>query len=118
MFQHTVDEIVKDVPNVFGIVDDILVVGYNSDDKDHDEILRQVLQVCKHVNLKLNKDKCNFRCTVLVPKGNIASIYIYGSLPLMVFGSPAVIYIDLTLEYVHADGIECMHLALDEVSPF
>ena len=24
---------------------------------------------------------------------------------------------DLTLEYVHADGIECMHVALYEVSP-
>ena len=30
--------------NVFGIADDILVVGYDIDGKDHDEMLRQVLK--------------------------------------------------------------------------
>ena len=35
MFQHKIDEIFKDLSNVFDIVDDILVVGYDSDGKDH-----------------------------------------------------------------------------------
>ena len=56
-------EIFKDLPNVFGIADDILVVGYDSNGKDHDETLQQVLQMCRKVNLKLNKDKCHLRCS-------------------------------------------------------
>ena len=62
MFQRKIDKIYKDFPNVFGIVDDILFVCYDRDDKDHDDTLQGVLQVCRQVNLKLNKDKCHFRC--------------------------------------------------------
>ena len=58
-----IDEIFKDLPNVFGIVDDIIVVGFDSDGKDHDKTLWKVLKICRNVNLKLNKDKCHFRCT-------------------------------------------------------
>ena len=39
MFQRKIDEIFKDWPNVFGNADDILVVGYDSDGKDHDDTL-------------------------------------------------------------------------------
>ena len=35
----------------------------------------------------------------------------------MVFGPIVVTLFELTLVYVHADGVECMHLALYEVSP-
>ena len=63
MFQYKIDGIFKDLPNVFDIVDDILVEGYDSDGKDHDETLWQVLHIYKNVNLKLTKDKCHFRCT-------------------------------------------------------
>ena len=45
MFQHKINEIFKDLPNVFGILDGILVVGYDSDGKDHDETLWWVLQI-------------------------------------------------------------------------
>ena len=62
MFQRKIDEIFKDLPNVFDITDDILVVGYDRDGKDYDT-LQRVLQRCRQVNLKLNKDKCHFRCT-------------------------------------------------------
>ena len=40
-------EIFKDLPNVFGIADTILVVGYDSDGKDHDDTLWKVLQICR-----------------------------------------------------------------------
>ena len=63
MFQRKIDEIFKYLPNVLGITDDILVVGYDRYSKDHDDTLQRVLQICRQVNLKLNKDKCNFRCT-------------------------------------------------------
>ena len=51
MFQHKIDEIFKDLPNVFGIADDILVVRYDSDGKDHDKTLWWVLKICRNVNL-------------------------------------------------------------------
>ena len=63
MFQQKIDKILKNLPDVFGIADDILVVGYDTDGKDHDEMLQKVLQICRQVKLKLNKDKCHFRCT-------------------------------------------------------
>ena len=56
-------EIFKDLPNVFGIANDILVAGYEADGKDHDKTVWRVLQRCRQVNLKLDKDKCHFRCT-------------------------------------------------------
>ena len=37
MFQCKIDEIFNDMPNIFGIADDILVIGYNNDGKDHDK---------------------------------------------------------------------------------
>ena len=45
--------------NVFGIADDILVVGCDSNGKDHNNTIQKVLQICRQVNLKLNKDKCH-----------------------------------------------------------
>ena len=42
-----IDKLFKDLPNVFGTADDILVVGYDDDGKDHDEIIQKVLQICR-----------------------------------------------------------------------
>ena len=41
MFQRKTDEIFKGLPNVFVIADDVLVVGYDSDSKDHDNTLKK-----------------------------------------------------------------------------
>ena len=46
--------------NMFGIADDILVIGYDEDRIDHDEAVYNMLRQCKEVNLKLDKDKCHF----------------------------------------------------------
>ena len=62
MFQCKIDEIFNDMPNVFGIADDTLVTGYNKDGTHHDEAVYKVLKQCPDVNLKLNKEKCHFRC--------------------------------------------------------
>ena len=43
MFQQKIDKIFKDLPDVFGIVDDILIVKYGADDRNHD---RAVTLVC------------------------------------------------------------------------
>ena len=50
------------MPNVFGIIDDILVVRYDDDGRDHGKTVWKLLQRCSEVNLKLNKDKCHFKC--------------------------------------------------------
>ena len=63
MFQHKIDKIFNNIPNVFGIADDILIIGYDKDGTDHDRAVYRVLRHCRDVNLKLNKDKCHFRCT-------------------------------------------------------
>ena len=73
VFQRKKDEIFQDLPNVLGITDDILVVGYETDGKDHDETLQKVLKTCRQVNLKLNKDKCHFKCTLVPYFGEIMS---------------------------------------------
>ena len=63
IFQHKIDETFNDIPIVFGITDNILVIGYDKDRTDHDEAVYKVLSWCQNVNLKLNKEKCHFRCT-------------------------------------------------------
>ena len=49
--------------NVLNTANDILIKGFDEWGKDHDDKLEKVLQVCRQVNLKLNKDTCLFRCT-------------------------------------------------------
>ena len=63
MFQRKIDVLFKNLPNGFGMADDILVAGYEADGKDYDDTLQRVLQGCRQVILKLNKGKCCFRCT-------------------------------------------------------
>ena len=62
-----------DMPNVFGIADDILVIGYDKDGTDHDKAVYKVLRQCQDVNLKLNKDKCHFRCMSIPFLGEVVS---------------------------------------------
>ena len=40
MFQGKIDEIFQDIPNVFGITDDILIVGYDTNCIDQDKTLK------------------------------------------------------------------------------
>ena len=73
MFQSKTYKIFKDLLNVFCITDDILVVRYEADGKDHGKTLQKVLKTCKQVNLKLGKDKCHFKCTSVPFFGEIMS---------------------------------------------
>ena len=43
MFQCKIDEIFSNMPNVFGIMDDILVIGYKKDGADYDAAVHKVL---------------------------------------------------------------------------
>ena len=73
MFQHKIDKIFSDMPNVFGIMDDILVIDYNDNRADHDAAVHKVLWGCEEVSLKLNKEKCHFRCTSISLFGELIS---------------------------------------------
>ena len=73
MFQHKIDEIFSDMPNMVGIMDDILVIGYGENGADHDAAVHKVLRQCKGVNLQLNKDKCHFRCISIPFFGKVIS---------------------------------------------
>ena len=44
MFQRKIDEIFNNMPIIFGITDDILIVGYEDDGRDHDDTVQKVLQ--------------------------------------------------------------------------
>ena len=46
MFQQKIDHFFKDLPNVFGTVEDIVIVGYHADGRDHDRTIRKVMQIC------------------------------------------------------------------------
>ena len=46
MFQEKINEIFKGLPNLFSIVDDIFIVGYDTDGRDHGKTLKQVVQIC------------------------------------------------------------------------
>ena len=39
MLQCKIDDIFMELPNVFGTTDDILIVGYAADGKDHNRML-------------------------------------------------------------------------------
>ena len=60
MFPCIIDEIFNDMPNVFGIADNILVIGYDKNRADHNEAVYSVLRWSQDVDLKLNKEKYQF----------------------------------------------------------
>ena len=65
MFKKKTDKICKGLSIILGIVHDILIGGYDDDDKDHKKTLRWVVQICYCENLKLYKNCFHFRGTKL-----------------------------------------------------
>ena len=66
MFQRKIDEIFKDLPNVFDIADDILVLGYDTDD-----MMRKVWKICR-LKHKIKIRKLNFSLTESILLGTQA----------------------------------------------
>jgi len=69
VYQRTVSELLQDLDGCETIVDDILIWG--KDLKEHDERLEKVLTRIQKNNLKLNKDKCEFRKSSLTYVGHL-----------------------------------------------
>ena len=71
IFQQKINEIFQDLPNFFGIADDILIVAYDTESGDHKRTLRKVMQTCHCKNMKLNKSSCHFRYTTIMFFGEV-----------------------------------------------
>ncbi len=56
-FQRAIDNTFGDIPNVLGIADDIVVVGYAEDGSDHDATLRAVLERARQRGPRFNDEK-------------------------------------------------------------
>ena len=63
IIKKKIGQLFNDIPNVFGIADDILFAGFDADGRDHDASLQQMLWSCRQASLKMTKEKCLFRWT-------------------------------------------------------
>ena len=61
IFQRKLDEVYKDIPNVMGIADDIVVCG--STESEHDQAFYKMLEATRKHNVSLNSDKLQFKQT-------------------------------------------------------
>lgn len=71
VYHKTIHMIFEHIPGVDTMMDDIIVWG--SSREEHDMRLRQVLDKTREVNLKLNKDKCEFGVKTLTFVGDVVS---------------------------------------------
>ena len=69
MFLNKIDELFNSVPNVSDITDEILIAGFDKQDKDNNQTLKKVLWIFKQANLKVKKDKCLFKVQVFPSLG-------------------------------------------------
>ena len=61
IFQCKLDSIFLNLDNVMIIADDIMVIGYQEDEWDHDKAFTQLLETAKKNNIKLNFDKIQYK---------------------------------------------------------
>ena len=71
IFQRYISQTFEGLPGVECIMDDILVWGSN--EEEHYQRLKSVLDKAKQMNLKLNKDKCQIEKTEIKYIGHILS---------------------------------------------
>ena len=67
IFQHIIQELLRDIPGALNISDDVIVFG--TCQADHDQALRAVFKKFSESGLTLNKKKCQF---------NMASLEFFG----------------------------------------
>ncbi|MCG8047630.1 MAG: RNase H-like domain-containing protein [Candidatus Thiodiazotropha endolucinida] len=69
VYQRSVSNMVQDIEGCEAIVDDILIWG--KDIEEHDRRLQKVLNRIREYNMKLNRDKCEFRKSSISYVGHI-----------------------------------------------
>lgn len=71
VYHKTIHMVYEHIPGVKTMMDDIIVHG--STKEEHDIRLRQVLDITRKVNLKLNRDKCELGVKRLTFVGDVVS---------------------------------------------
>lgn len=71
IFQREMQKVVMDLPGVVCQMDDILI--YGSDQTEHDERVRRVLQRLEETGITLNKEKCEFSRNLVKFLGHIVN---------------------------------------------
>ena len=71
IFQRRLDEVYKDIPNVMGIADDIVVCG--STESEHDQAFCEMLKATRKHNVSLNSEKLQFKQAQVDFYGHILS---------------------------------------------
>ncbi|KAL7883911.1 hypothetical protein SRHO_G00015690 [Serrasalmus rhombeus] len=71
VYHKTIHTTFEHIPGVTTMMDDVIVWG--STREEHDTRLRQVLERTRSVNLKLNRDKCEFAVKSLTFIGDVVS---------------------------------------------
>ena len=71
IFQRKLNESLDGLKGVVCVADDIQIFGIS--DADHDENLRNLLIRCREQNIKLNKDKCEFKTAALDFLGHVVT---------------------------------------------
>ena len=61
IFQRKVDSIFLHLENVMIIADDIMVIGYQADEQDHDHAFTKLIETMKKNNIKLSFDKIQYK---------------------------------------------------------
>ena len=63
MFQRQFDQCFGQIEQLIVIADDIIVVGKQHNNKDHDVALTNLLETARRCNIKLNFDKLHYKKT-------------------------------------------------------
>ena len=71
LYQKVLQQILQNCPNAQNIMDDIIVHGVTQE--QHDECLKNVLNVLREKGLTLNREKCEFNMSEIVFMGNVVS---------------------------------------------
>ena len=71
VFHKRIADMFGDIKEVETFIDDILIHALT--EEQHDDRLRRVLDRCLEVGLKMNREKCNIKCTEVKYLGHIIS---------------------------------------------
>ena len=71
VFEMIIKDMIKGLPGVVNIADDLLIFGSNIE--EHDRNLLAVLERCKEIGLTSNPKKFKFKCKMLPFFGNVVS---------------------------------------------
>ena len=62
VYQGQMFKMFGDIPGIFGIVDDLVIAGWDTDVRDHDKILKLVLERARQKHARFNDEKMVVRC--------------------------------------------------------